>query len=83
MFKALRTRFARGVANKFKIDSPGYLKVEVSLSGTCLAGCDVYSKEVDTFRRAWIAIGGTADDSSFTTELYCTTEGVPWDEVQG
>jgi len=83
MLKLLRARFARAAANWFKTHHSDYKKFKVSLSGTSLAGCDVYSKEVDTFRRAWIAIGGTADDSSFTTELYWTTEGVPWDEVQG
>ncbi len=83
MLKALRTRFASQVAKRMKAAHPDYPKTKVSLAGTSWTGCDVYSKAVGDRHRAWIVLGGTANEQWITAVLYWTSEGVSWQELPG
>jgi len=81
MIKVIRKLLDAKIAAWFKSHHPEYKKAKLSLGHTGFSGCNVYLKELDAARKAWIVIGGSASSSSLTAVLYWTTEGVAWDAL--
>lgn len=78
MIKALRNYVNVKLADWMAIYHPDFRKVKLKLSGTAYAGCNVFFKQANEKKKAWIVVGGDADSASLVALLCWSIDGYDW-----